>query len=677
MSENATVAAVPETPLELRLDGVLGQDLSEWLSTMLVIREFEESLEALTASGKIPGSVHQASGQEAVAVGVMRALEPGDIVASPHRPHHHALAKGMSPDVVMAELWGRADGCAGGRGGTMHLNDFSLGYFGSNGIVGASLGIAMGAALAAKLRSSGQVCVGFFGEGGANTGRTWEAINFATTQQLPLIAFCENNQYAVETYIGRAIAGPSIAERAAGFGLPAVQIDGQDVCAVYRATVEARERARSGGGPTFVEAITYRYHGHNTGEIAEYRTEQEVEHWRSTRDPIDGLRRALEAGRTARCRRVRAAARARTRGRRGGDRIRGGLTAARPEIRGERRHESSLRRERSVMSEVVTVGRAFQQGLREEMIRDESVFVLGTDLFIRGGHFAQVKGIGPEFGHERVIDAPISEAAMVAAGVGAAMNGMRPVIDLNFIDFAFGAMDEIANQAAKARYLWGKPVPLLIRASSGVALYAAQHNNSLEAWFMHTPGLVVVMPSNARDTKGILKSALRGDDPVIFFMHKRLTGARGEIGGPDELVPIGQAAVVRQGRKATLISSGIVVGKVLRAAEELASDGIDVEVIDLRTIFPLDTETIAASVRKTGRAIVVTEEPPYASVASEIAASLQESIFEYLDAPVARLTAAHAPIPHAPNLMEALLPQVEDIVTTVRRSLDRWPASDG
>ena len=237
-------------------------------------------------------------------------------------------------------------------------------------------------------------------------------------------------------------------------------------------------------------------------------------------------------------------------------------------------------------------------------------------------------------------------------------------------------MDEIANQAAKARYLWGKPVPLVIRASSGIALYAAQHNNSLEAWFMHTPGLVVVMPSNARDTKGILKSALRGDDPVVFFMHKRLTGARGEVGGPDELVPIGKAAVVREGRSATLVSGGIVVGKVMRAAEALARDGIEVEVIDLRTIFPLDTETIEASVRKTGRLIVVTEEPPYASVASEIAASLQESVFEYLDAPVARLTAAHAPIPHAPNLMEALIPQVEDVVRTVRRSLERWPSSE-
>ena len=328
------------------------------------------------------------------------------------------------------------------------------------------------------------------------------------------------------------------------------------------------------------------------------------------------------------------------------------------------------------MSEQVTVGQAFQQGMREEMTRDDTIFVIGTDLFIRGGHFAQVKGIGPEFGRERVIDAPISEAAMVAAGVGAAMNGMRPVVDLNFMDFAFGAMDEIVNQAAKARYLWGKSVPLVIRASSGVALYAAQHNNSLEAWFMHTPGLVVVMPSNAADTKGILKSALRGDDPVVFFMHKRLTGARGEVGGPEDLVPIGKANVTRPGRHVTLISAGIVVQKALKAAEALAADGIEAEVIDLRTIFPLDMDLIADSIRKTGRAVVVTEEPPYASVASEIAASIQESVFEYLDAPITRITAAHSPIPHAPRLMEALLPQVETVVDAVRHSVERWPSSE-
>jgi TPP-dependent pyruvate/acetoin dehydrogenase alpha subunit len=288
----------PEDLIEIQLDGVPLDELEEWLGTMLVIREFEESLEPLTMSGnQIPGSVHQASGQEAVAVGAVRALEPADIVASPHRPHHHALAKGMTPRVAMAELWGRTTGCAGGRGGTMHLNDFSLGYFGSNGIVGAALGIAMGAALAAKLRKTGQVCVGFFGEGGANTGRTWESVNFAALQKLPLIAFCENNQYAVETFVGRSVAlDGSIAQRAAGFGLPSVQVDGQDVCAVYRATLEARERAARGEGPSFIEALTYRYHGHNTGEVANYREEQEVEHWRRTKDPIERLRRALESG---------------------------------------------------------------------------------------------------------------------------------------------------------------------------------------------------------------------------------------------------------------------------------------------------------------------------------------------------------------------------------------------
>jgi TPP-dependent pyruvate/acetoin dehydrogenase alpha subunit len=290
---------LPEDELiAIDFDGIPAEALDEWLETMLVIREFEDSLEPLTMSGKIPGSVHQASGQEAVAVGVMRALAPADIVASPHRPHHHALAKGLSPRVVMAELWGRATGSAGGRGGTMHLNDFSLGYFGSNGIVGASLGIAMGAALAAKLQNLKQVCVGFFGEGGANTGRTWEFVNFAAIQSLPLIAICENNRYAVETSIDRSLAGPSIAERAGGFGLPAIQIDGQDVCGIYRATTEARERAASGAGPTFIEAITYRYHGHNTGEVVDYRTTDEVRHWQLTKDPIERLRRGLEeAGR--------------------------------------------------------------------------------------------------------------------------------------------------------------------------------------------------------------------------------------------------------------------------------------------------------------------------------------------------------------------------------------------
>jgi acetoin:2,6-dichlorophenolindophenol oxidoreductase subunit beta len=323
----------------------------------------------------------------------------------------------------------------------------------------------------------------------------------------------------------------------------------------------------------------------------------------------------------------------------------------------------------------VTFGNAFQQGVREEMRRDERIFVIGTDLFHRGGHFAQVKGLGEEFGRERIRDAPISEAAIVAAGVGAAMNGMRPLVDLNFVDFALGAADEIVNQAAKMRYMSGAPVPLVIRASSGIALYAAQHNNSFEGWFASTPGLLLATPSTPADTKGLIKSALRGEDPVIFLMHKRLMPARGPVGGPDDLVPFGQAVVRRSGRDVTLVSYSYPVRRVLEAAERLAAEDIDAEVIDLRTPFPLDLETIEASVKKTGRALVIDEAPRYGGVGAEVAAAVQEGVFDYLDAPVLRVGAVHAPIAHSPVLMEAAVPNVDGIVRAVRHSIGRWPSS--
>ena len=320
------------------------------------------------------------------------------------------------------------------------------------------------------------------------------------------------------------------------------------------------------------------------------------------------------------------------------------------------------------MSEDVTYSAAFREGVREEMARNERVFVLGTDLFHRGGHFAQVLGLGEEFGRERIRDAPISEAAMVAAGVGAALNGMRPVIDLNFADFAFGAMDEIVNQAAKMKYMTGRAVPLVVRASSGVALGGAQHNNCLEGWFAAVPGLTVVHPATPFDAKGMIKTALRGDGPVIILMHKRLSALRGPVGGPDTLVPFGQAAIVRTGTDVTLISYGGMVARTVQAADVLAAQGTEAEVIDLRTLSPLDTATVTESVRRTGRAVVVDEAPGFATFPAEVAAAIQESSFEYLDAPVLRVGAARVPIGASPSLLEAVLPKQQDILDAVQRS---------
>lgn len=314
----------------------------------------------------------------------------------------------------------------------------------------------------------------------------------------------------------------------------------------------------------------------------------------------------------------------------------------------------------------ITHGQAFRLGLREEMERDESIFVMGTDLFERGGHWGQVTGLGEEFGAERIRDTPISEAAMVAAGVGAALNGMRPIVDLNFMDFVLGAMDELVNQAAKIRYMWGVPVPVVVRGTAGVAFGGPQHNNSLEACFAHTPGLVVVMPATAADTKGLIKAALRASDPVVFFMHKLLNGRRGEVGGEDDVVPLGKARVARVGSAATAVGYGVGVEHCLAAAEAVSADGIDLEVIDLRTLYPLDLDAILASIRRTHHLVVVDEAPGFASIASEIAASVQEVALDDLDAPVVRVTGAHAPIPHSPPLIDRLIPSASRVEAAVR-----------
>lgn len=317
------------------------------------------------------------------------------------------------------------------------------------------------------------------------------------------------------------------------------------------------------------------------------------------------------------------------------------------------------------MTEKLTYSQAYRAGLVEEMTGNPAIFVMGTDIFLRGGHFAQVLGLGEQFGAERIRDVPISEAAMVAAGVGAALQGMRPIVDLNFLDFSFGAMDELCNQAAKIHYMFDIPVPLVVRATNGVAYGGAQHNNVIDSWFAEMPGLNVAVPSTPRDVKGLIKSSLRLDDPVLFLMDKSLTGARGEVGGPEDLIPLGRADVVRAGSDMTLISYGASVRLCHQAAGILDERGISAEVIDLRTLYPLDMETVSASVRKTGRAVVVDESAGYGGVSAELAASIQRSSFNYLDAPIGRIHAAHSPIPQSPPLIKAIMPTSQRVVDEV------------
>ncbi len=318
----------------------------------------------------------------------------------------------------------------------------------------------------------------------------------------------------------------------------------------------------------------------------------------------------------------------------------------------------------------VTIRDALRQALREEMQRDESVFLVGEDIGrYWGGAFGVTKGLAEEFGDERVRDAPISESAIIGAGVGAAITGMRPVAEIMFGDLSALAMDQICNQAAKIRYMFGgqASVPLVIRTPFGAGVnIASHHSQSLEAWFMHTPGLHVAVPSTPYDAKGLLKTAIRGSDPVLFVEHKLLYPVSGLIPDEDYVVPFGVADVKREGSDVSIVATLLMVHKALTVAEQLSKEGISVEVVDPRTLAPLDKQAIVKSVKKTGRLVVVSEDTKTAGVSAEIAAIVAEEALDYLDAPVKRVAEPDTPIPFSPTLEKFVIPDEKSIINAVK-----------
>jgi pyruvate/2-oxoglutarate/acetoin dehydrogenase E1 component len=317
---------------------------------------------------------------------------------------------------------------------------------------------------------------------------------------------------------------------------------------------------------------------------------------------------------------------------------------------------------------------ALNQAMREEMQRDPNVFVIGEDVAHYEGAFKVTRGLLREFGDQRVVDTPISEAGFVGLGIGAAMAGLRPVIEIMTVNFSILALDQIVNNAAKVRYMFGGQVacPIVIRMPGGAGhQLAAQHSHSLEAWYTHVPGLKVVCPATPYDAKGLLKTAIRDDDPVIFLESEGLYAKKGPVGGPDDLVPFGRAAVRREGRDCTIVAASRMVWIALAAAELLAKEGIECDVIDPRTFRPLDLETIARRVRATGRAAVLDEGWPECGIAANMATHLYEACFDWLDAPIARIGCADVPIPYARNLEQAALPSAETAAAAIRSLVRR------
>jgi 2-oxoisovalerate dehydrogenase E1 component beta subunit len=312
---------------------------------------------------------------------------------------------------------------------------------------------------------------------------------------------------------------------------------------------------------------------------------------------------------------------------------------------------------------------AIRQGLWEEMERDPNVFLMGEDIGQYGGAFKVTAGMLEHFGKNRVIDTPISEEAIVGAGIGAAVMGMRPVLEMQFMDFISCAFNQIVNYAAKMHFRWGQAVPLVIRGPSGGGVHGGPfHSQSPEAYFIHTPGLKVVQPSTAYDAKGLIKAAVRDNNPVIFFEHKFLyRRIKEEIPGGDYIVPLGQAKVVQEGRHISVITYGAMVHVALEAAARLKSDGLELEIVDLRTLYPFDETTVLNSVKKTSRIILLHEDIRTLGLGAELAATIAEKALEYLDGPVVRVTAPDTPVPYSPPLEEAYLPSVEKLIAAARQ----------
>ena len=679
---------------------------------MVMIRVFESRVEELFAAGKLPGFVHTYLGEEAIAVGVCSLLGPDDYITSTHRGHGHALAKGMDPAELMAELYGRADGACRGRGGSMHVADFSLGMLGANGVVGGGFGIAAGAALSARYRGTDQVAVCFFGDGGINKGTFHEALNFASVRSLGVVYVCENNQYAQFTSRRRTTSVDDLAVRAGAYAMAGETVDGNDVAAVAAAAARAVERARSGGGPTLLNMETYRLGGHYVGDAEVYRGASEVdEHrrgdpirrweavmaergWFGDDEPAAVWEHAADVVSDAEQWAEAAAAPdpetaledvftpdrpARIDG--GGDSDEGyggGLVVGTRDRRAPSHAGSSPEVDAgpagigdAAPTRRMSFGQATVDAMARAMRADDRVLVLGEDISW-GGNFGQFRGLVAEFGGSRVVDMPISEAIIVAVAVGAAVAGLRPVASMSFVEFTLGAMDEIVNQASKFRYMFGGQVsvPLVLRASDGVLRSSgSQHSSSLEGLFTHVPGLKVVAPSNPADAKGLLLSAIEDPDPVIYLEHKKITAQRGPVPTGDHRVPLGSAAVTRAGSDVTVVAYSAMALNALAAATQLAEEGIEAEVIDLRSLVPLDFETVLESVSRTRRAVVAHEAWRFGGFGAELAAQLHSELFGELDAPVERVGAASAPIPFSPPLEAAVVPGTDSVTAAVRAVL--------
>lgn len=630
---------------------------------LLLPRLIEEKMLLLLRQGRL-SKWFSGIGQEAISVGVTAGLRADDYLLPLHRNLGVFTTRGVDRPRLLRQLLGRDGGFTKGRDRTFHFGDLAHHVVGMISHLGAMLPVADGLALAAQLAGTGQVAAAFIGDGGTSEGDFHEAVNLAAVWALPVVFVIENNQYALSTPTAQQYACRDLADRAPGYGIAGAIVDGNDVVAVRRATMQAAARARAGGGPTLLECKTFRMRGHEEASGVAYVPPERFVEW-AARDPIHRFeaqlteRRSLPEDARAEIRRRLIA--------RIDSEVEEALAAPPPASSAEAESADVFApsRLRVVHPEPGAPTRelryidAVSDGLRIAMARNPRALLIGQDIADYGGVFKATAGLLEEFGPARVRNTPIIESGALGAALGLSLAGFMPMVEMQFGDFISCGFNQVVNNIAKTHYRWGAPVGLVIRAPIGGGTGAGPfHSQNVEAWFAHVAGLKIVAPATPYDAKGLLLSAFEDGNPVLYLEHKRLyRGVKSEVPEGHYTVPIGRARIVRAGSSATIVTYGAPVFWALEAAETLAADGIAVEVIDLRSLVPWDVETCLQSLRRTSRALVLHEAPLFAGLGAEIAATLGQLGFEWLDAPIARVCGLDTPVPFSSRLEEIHSPR--------------------
>jgi 2-oxoisovalerate dehydrogenase E1 component len=647
---------------------------------MSVIRQFEERCLELSRAGFIKGSIHLCFGQEAIPVGVCAATEPDDRVIATYRGHGWAISRGVPLEPLLGEICQRAGGLNGGRCGSPLLSAPEYGFLGENSIVGAGLPVADGVAMAAQYQQSGRVVVVSVGDGAMNQGSLHEGLVFAAAKNLPLVVVCENNGWSELTPTASLLRTPNLVDRVAGYRIPAEIVDGCDAEAVFDAATWAVAEARAGRGPVFLECKTVRLGGHYNGDIEHYRPREDAEAAKRE-EPLVRLRRqfteqrsdaasvldAIDAEVGQQIDAVTEAVRAMDEP--------AAETAAAHIVADPAPDGTSPSPDADTDGEVVelTYQRAINRALRDELTSRPEVVVYGEDVGASGGIFGVSRGLQKDFGAARVFDTPISESAILGSAVGAAMEGMKPIVEIMWGDFLLVALDQLINQAANVRFINRSQLhaPMVVRFQQGATPGAcAQHTQSLEAFLAHIPGLKVGVPATPADGYAMTRAAVADPDPVLLAEARELYQKSGPVrtDGPPQTAA--GARIHREGSDIAILTWGPMLHRALDAAQRLAQADHEACVVDLRWLRPLDDDTIDAVVRQChGRVIVAHEANLTGGFGAEVAARISERHFGTLTAPVRRIGAPDVRIPAAPVLQEAVLPSAGWLVDAAVKML--------